>query len=832
MSLSSAHAEAADLAVQGTNTSSITSKRSAERLGYFEHCLVHGATSGDSPLLLEHVVPRPVRRSPVINRAYFMRTDGIRRIIEKWLEDCEALGIPECAIVNLGCGFDPTFFRLQAIRREKAQRGVGSPTLLRYVDIDYPALIVEKLYMARTNSELAALLPTDARVEDVGQLVSDAYSCLGVDLRQLDQLAHALQLAGVTPEANMPTLIISEVVLAYLSPGESDGILRFFSRYPRATMYAHFERTMTSLKTLRVYRSIEDQAARFQRLGWNEGHIFNMNLFENKVVLADASLRRRIAILEPFDEFDEMHWIGTYYFMGIATTPAMDPLVDPMPNVVKALGLSLAVQTLPPSPGCYTTWSPSSSSSSSSLATTTTTTPAPSPQSGRALWTSSPPLGSVQIRRKGHSLCILGDHAYIFGGFGDDITSSDSNQINGSTEQEATFQARSQQGRLSSMIVYNFITGAHEVVRSMDEGSGSHNNLASISNGSSFTEWPAARMYHAAVESLDGTSFYIYGGRDGPTKVHNDVWQYSAEEGWSQLWRAKSVSEGGFDSAYPKGLYKHTLSMMTIAGREMMVLIGGRNSQGEANDQIWAFDLVDSQWSQFKWRQGVSPSLSSSPSASPKSSSPLPSFSSNHRWQGLFSHSATVVTDKNGEQSLLVYGGINGKGERVLNKLWRVTLSVEEETYACWADATLVPLHHADMPGMENDDGNTLLAPPLDSSNSHDRIFSYWSPKPRFSHVGLPVGDNRVWLLGGVSDPALLQWQETVVEIQLAEDGASASYRELEPSSFKEQVMVNHAVAIDRARNRIIGVGGGGVCFGFGGWFDSESWGIVLDGSG
>ncbi|KAF9970171.1 Leucine carboxyl methyltransferase 2 [Actinomortierella ambigua] len=871
MSLSSAHAEAADLAVQGTNNSSITSKRSAERLGYFEHCHIHGVTSRDSPLLLKHVVPKPARRSPVINRAYFMRTDGIRRITEQWLEGCAALAIPECAIISLGCGFDPTFFRLQAITNEKAQRGVRSPTHWRYVDIDYPALITEKLYTARTNPELVALLPNDAHIDDVGQLASDTYSCLGVDLRQLDQLASALQQAGVTPEANMPTLIISEVVLAYLTPEESDAVLGFFSRYPRATfvlheqcvpafdqqqdrqghndsttnnmhpfavtMYTHFERTMTSLKTLRQYRSIEDQAARFQRLGWSEGHILNMNLFEDKVVLADPSLRRRIATLEPFDEFDEMHWIGTYYFMGIATTPAMIP-TDPMPNVVKALGLSLTLQTLPPSPGCFTSW-PSSTPTVESTSTHRDSTSPPLTPTDRAIWTPQAPLGSLEIRRKGHSLCILDDYAYIFGGFGDDYTPSS----DGAAGEQGTtlFQPRNnQQGRLSSMVVYNLATGAH---RGMDHGPGAG---GSSSHNSSLLDWPSARMYHAAVESQDGTSFYMYGGRDGPTKVHNDMWQFSAEEGWTLLWRAKTVTEGGFDSAFPKGLYKHSLTSITLAGRELIVLLGGRNAQGEANDQVWAFDPVDSQWAKFHWRPAVAPrsssSTSSSPSTSPLASprataevgSSLPSSSSSSwslssstnakRWQGLFSHSATAVTDRNGLQSLLVYGGIRGKGERVLNLLWRVTLGIDEETYTCWADATPISLHPAEMP-KEHHGGDLMMAARLDEGDGR------WTPKSRFSHVGVAVANNKVWLLGGVSDPALLQWQETVAEIELMDDGdgdVSATYRELTPSAFKPLVMVNHAAAIDRSRGRVVGVGGGGVCFGFGGWFDSESWGLAL----
>lgn len=88
----------------GTNTSSITSKRSLERLGYMDRSHVPGVTENDSPLMLKYVVPKPSRRSPVINRAYYQRTESIRKIVEGWIEQCEQLGVAECAIISLGCG--------------------------------------------------------------------------------------------------------------------------------------------------------------------------------------------------------------------------------------------------------------------------------------------------------------------------------------------------------------------------------------------------------------------------------------------------------------------------------------------------------------------------------------------------------------------------------------------------------------------------------------------------------------------------------------------------------------------------------------------------------
>lgn len=54
--------------------------------------------------MLKYVVPKPSRRSPVINRAYYQRTESIRKIVEGWIGQCEQLGVAECAVISLGCG--------------------------------------------------------------------------------------------------------------------------------------------------------------------------------------------------------------------------------------------------------------------------------------------------------------------------------------------------------------------------------------------------------------------------------------------------------------------------------------------------------------------------------------------------------------------------------------------------------------------------------------------------------------------------------------------------------------------------------------------------------
>lgn len=87
--------------------------------------------------------------------------------------------------------------------------------------------------MVRDESKLYDLLPEDPSVDDIGAFVSESYSCVGVDLRNLNQLEAVLKSAGVQKNGSrMPILVVSEVVLAYLGPEESDAVIKYFAQYP------------------------------------------------------------------------------------------------------------------------------------------------------------------------------------------------------------------------------------------------------------------------------------------------------------------------------------------------------------------------------------------------------------------------------------------------------------------------------------------------------------------------------------------------------------------------------------------------------------------------
>jgi tRNA wybutosine-synthesizing protein 4 len=85
-----AHKQQRDVLVMDTNKSSIVSKRSVEKLYYH-----------DEPEYFRYFVTKFKRRSPLINRGYWLRMKAIEHGVSRFLAERTA---KRKIIVNLGCG--------------------------------------------------------------------------------------------------------------------------------------------------------------------------------------------------------------------------------------------------------------------------------------------------------------------------------------------------------------------------------------------------------------------------------------------------------------------------------------------------------------------------------------------------------------------------------------------------------------------------------------------------------------------------------------------------------------------------------------------------------
>lgn len=75
--------------IMATNNSSIVSKRSVERLYY------------PKPHFFQYFVRKPQRRSPTINRGYWLRMQAIESVVQEFLQRPSTR---QRVIINLGCG--------------------------------------------------------------------------------------------------------------------------------------------------------------------------------------------------------------------------------------------------------------------------------------------------------------------------------------------------------------------------------------------------------------------------------------------------------------------------------------------------------------------------------------------------------------------------------------------------------------------------------------------------------------------------------------------------------------------------------------------------------
>ncbi len=200
---------------------------------------------------------------------------------------CESTGNVRKQIISLGAGSDTRYFRLKQARRDLN---------VVYHEIDFAANTRRKIDQLRgPRFSAAAKTSTDIDLhaadvhisEDGAALRSPQYMIHPQDLRQLSR--HGVELAGV--DTSLPTLIISECCLIYLSPDDADAVLAYFAKlFPASTPLAiaiyepirphdSFGKTMVrnlmsrgiQLQTLEKYAGLEEQMKRLKALGFTGG---------------------------------------------------------------------------------------------------------------------------------------------------------------------------------------------------------------------------------------------------------------------------------------------------------------------------------------------------------------------------------------------------------------------------------------------------------------------------------------------------------------------------------------------------------------------------------
>lgn len=257
-----------------------------------------------------------------------MRTSGIDRVVDTFISSQQNRRVQ---IISLGAGSDTRFFRLKQ----------QYPSLdLFYHELDFEANTRSKIARLRsppfvkTAKELCQIDLQSSDVEfldDAARLKSQTYCINPLDLRTLHPGRSVLS----DIDAALPTLIISECCLIYLSPDSADAVLQYFTQvFPGTTPLAiviyepirphdPFGRTMMSnltsrgihLQTLEKYADLKAQKERLQQVGLGDvkGGAEAVDIDTIWKNWTDDEEKRRVDELEWMDEVEEFVLLAKHY---------------------------------------------------------------------------------------------------------------------------------------------------------------------------------------------------------------------------------------------------------------------------------------------------------------------------------------------------------------------------------------------------------------------------------------------------------------------------------------------------------------------------------------
>lgn len=205
---------------------------------------------------------------------------------------------------------------------------------VKFVDVDYPALMQKKVEIIKRTHELTDLLPDVSFTTDSKGVLCDSsqYAVLGCDLRDLLDLRRLLADQGVSHDS-ASILFTAEVSIAYMDMPGSQAVIEFAHEYHDArfclleqhlpdgkdhpfakTMLSHFDKIRTPLHTI---GTIADMKQRFMKAGWREGSIDIRSLWHlwSDSTFLTGQEKRALDQIEPFDEWEEFALFCSHYFL-------------------------------------------------------------------------------------------------------------------------------------------------------------------------------------------------------------------------------------------------------------------------------------------------------------------------------------------------------------------------------------------------------------------------------------------------------------------------------------------------------------------------------------
>ncbi|KAG0304448.1 hypothetical protein BGZ98_005510 [Dissophora globulifera] len=329
--------------IKGTDDDAIVSKLSAVDLGYL-----------DDPFV-KYFVKRSSRRPPLINRGSYLRTASLDALTEHFIrstteenstpEDSSTSSAASTAtstttvaqplaaamagqvvkkqIVSLGCGSDTRYFKFKS-------KGLS---VAKYFEIDFQESTGKKAAVVKKNKLFTDVIgDPDLKLGRGGtELYSKDYCLLSGDLREFtSSIVPRLKAQGF--DTSLPTLFLSECVLIYIQPDDSDAIVDWVGKNMDASLFVVYEQInptdafgammLRNLKARQIelpgiheYPSLKSQEERFLSRGWLAAKAVSMNTLLDTL---QADEMKRISSLEIFDELEEWHLLAEHYCVAWA----------------------------------------------------------------------------------------------------------------------------------------------------------------------------------------------------------------------------------------------------------------------------------------------------------------------------------------------------------------------------------------------------------------------------------------------------------------------------------------------------------------------------------
>ncbi|ROT34949.1 LCM-domain-containing protein [Sodiomyces alkalinus F11] len=304
----------------GTNSSSIVSKRSVERLYYPEE-----------PHFFRFFVNKFQRRAPLINRGYLLRLKVIDTLVRQFLEEPSSR---KKVVVNLGCGSDVLPWQCNTRYPELSQD-------VLFVDVDFPDLMDKKRKVVLGTPELRQLLGSHRVGAESSPIYlrSEKYCQIGCDLRQLDLLRDCLSTLIGSPAAEGSFLFVAEVSITYLETLAADQVIQWAGTLGNAnfclleqilpdgpdhpfaqTMLKHFDKLKTPLRSVLQYPTVHSQEERFVSRGWSDVQSWTLWEAWSDGQFMSSAERKSLDHVEPFDEWEELSLFASHYIVVLART--------------------------------------------------------------------------------------------------------------------------------------------------------------------------------------------------------------------------------------------------------------------------------------------------------------------------------------------------------------------------------------------------------------------------------------------------------------------------------------------------------------------------------